>query len=673
MSESVRSIKGVGEKTEKLLKRLHIETTDDLVHHYPRCYMTYGEPIDICDIRPGVRCSVYADISSPVHLRSHGKRKICTCLIADQTGQLFLRWFNMPYLRNSLTQGEKYVFTGTPIYKDGRLMMEQPEYMSYATYKKKTEHYQPVYPLTAGLSNKTLQKTIQVVFQSYHPEEYLPDTVRNYWDLMEEESALSEIHFPSSGSRLKEAKKRIIFDEFFRFFAALELVKEREDHSLNHFLISWNEEVTAFIRNLPYSLTEGQKNALLDIRNDLAGTMTMNRLVQGDVGCGKTMIAMIAMYAAVTNGYQAIFMAPTEVLAQQHYENFCKTFRPLDVNVGILMGSMKAREKKLAKEKCVSGEYQMIIGTHALIQEGVNYKNVALVITDEQHRFGVKQRDALMKKGEEPHVLVMSATPIPRTLGIILYRDLDVSLIRDMPASRLPIKNALVNPGQRQASWNFIRKEIEKGHQAYIICPMIEESESLDVENVLEYSRNLSAYLPPSVKIESLHGRMEAKEKNEIMERFNRGETQVLVSTTVIEVGIDNPNATVMLIENAERFGLAQLHQLRGRVGRGSAQSYCIFLSASDQKEVMDRLSIIGHSNDGFEIANEDLKQRGPGEFFGTRQSGTMSFALGDIYSNADILKMASESVAYLKSEGFDLSQVQRDTMTEQLNYAQNI
>ncbi len=673
MSESVRSIKGVGDKTEKLLKRLHIETTDDLVHHYPRCYITYGEPIDICDIRTGVRCSVYAELSSPVHLRSHGKRKVCTCLVADQTGQLFLRWFNMPYLRNSLVQGERYVFTGTVIFKEGRLMMEQPEYMSLTKYMEKTEHFQPVYPLTAGLSNKTLQKTMKLVFQSYRPDEYLPDTVRNYWDLMEEESALFEIHFPSSGSRLKEAKKRIIFDEFFRFFAALELVKEREDHSLNHFLISWNEKVRKFIGSLPYQLTEGQKNALTDIRNDLAGTMTMNRLVQGDVGCGKTMIAMIAMYAVVTNGYQAVFMAPTEVLAQQHYENFCKTFGDLGVNVGLLMGSMKASEKKEAKEKCASGEYQMIIGTHALIQEGVYYKNIALVITDEQHRFGVKQRDALMKKGMEPHVLVMSATPIPRTLGIILYRDLDVSIIKDMPASRLPVKNALVNPRQRQTSWSFIRKEVEKGHQAYIICPMIEESESLDVENVLEYSRTLSAYFPPSVHIESLHGKMDAKEKNEIMDRFNRGRIQVLVSTTVIEVGIDNPNATVMLIENAERFGLAQLHQLRGRVGRGSAQSYCIFLSASEQKEVMDRLSIIGHSNDGFEIANEDLKQRGPGEFFGTRQSGTMSFALGDIYSNADILKMASESVTHLKNEGFDLSQVQRDTMKEQLNYAQNI
>lgn len=673
MSESVRTIKGVGDKTERLLKRLHIETTDQLVHHYPRCYLTYGEPVGLSEIQTGVRCSVYAWLVSPVQLRSRGKRKVCSCLVADQTGQLFLRWFNMPYLRNTMRQGERYVFTGTVIYKDGRLMMEQPEYASYSKYREKMEHFQPVYPLTAGLSNKTLQKTIKLVFDSFRPEEYLPETVRNYYDLMEEEYALKEIHFPSTGARLKEAKKRIIFDEFFRFFAALELVKERGEHSLNHYLISWNDKVTDFIGNLPFPLTEGQKNALADIRNDFAGTMTMNRLLQGDVGSGKTMIAMIAMYAAVTNGYQAIFMAPTEVLARQHFENFRKVFHQQGVAVGILTGSMKAAERKKAREKCTSGEYQMIVGTHALIQEGVTYRNVALVITDEQHRFGVRQREELMRTGKDPHVLVMSATPIPRTLGIILYRDLDVSIMKDMPASRLPVKNAVVGPGQRQTSWNFIKKEVEKGHQAYIICPMIEESESLDVENVLEYSRNLTMYFPPDVRVESLHGQMDAREKADIMDRFYRGHTQILVSTTVIEVGIDNPNATVMLIENAERFGLAQLHQLRGRVGRGSAQSYCIFLSGSDRKEAMDRLSVIGHSNDGFEIAKEDLRQRGPGDFFGTKQSGTMRFALGDIYSNADILTMASEAVNHLKSEGFDLSRVPGEAMAEQLNYARNI
>lgn len=673
MSSSVRDIKGIGEKTEKLLKKLHIETTDDLVHHYPRCYTTYTDPISICDIRQGVRCSVEGELVSPIHMRSFGKRKLCTGLIGDVTGKLFVRWFNMPYLRGSLSQGDHYIFIGTPVFKEGRLMLEQPEYVSPERYQKLMEHYQPVYPLTTGLSNKTLQKALQTVFETYYTEDYLPETVRSYYDLMDEMKALHEIHFPTNTEELRAAKKRIIFDEFFRFFAALELVKEREDHSLNQYIISWNNQVKDFIDSLPYQLTKGQSDALSDIRRDFAGSMTMNRLIQGDVGSGKTMVAMIAMYATVTNGYQAILMAPTEVLAVQHYENFCRTFEPYGIKVGLLIGSMKAAEKRKVKEACAKGTYQMVIGTHALIQDGVEFSNLALAITDEQHRFGVKQRDALMKKGIDPHVLVMSATPIPRTLGIILYRDLDVSIMSDMPASRLPIKNAVVGQSYRPKAWDFIQKQIQMGHQAYVICPMIEESETLEVENVEEYTSQIRMALPPSIRIEALHGKMTAEQKNEIMDRYARHEIDLLVSTTVIEVGIDVPNATVMLIENAERFGLAQLHQLRGRVGRGKDQSYCIFLSGSDQKEAMDRLSVIGHSNNGFEIANEDLKTRGPGEFFGTRQSGTMSFALGDIYTNADILKMASDAVLHLKEEGFPFHELHPFSMESDLNYAKNI
>lgn len=673
MAMSVREVKGIGEKTEKLLKRLQIETTDDLVHHYPRCYTTYGEPVQICDIRQGERVSIYAQIASPIHLKAYGKRKLCTGLIADVTGKLFVRWFNMPYLKNTLKEGEYYVFVGTPIFKEGRLMLEQPECIPKEKYKKLMENYQPVYPLTAGLSNKTLQKALDTVFKTYYVDDYLPDTTRAYYDLTGELEALKEIHFPTNRDTLESAKKRIIFDEFFRFFAALEMLKEREDHSLNHYIISWNDKVDAFVKSLPYELTNGQKSALSEIRDDFAATMTMNRLLQGDVGSGKTMVAMIAMYAAVTNGYQAALMAPTEVLARQHYENFVKTFEPLGIKIGILIGSMKAAEKREVKEKCASGEYQMVIGTHALIQDSVSFDNLALAITDEQHRFGVKQRNAFMKKGKEPHVLVMSATPIPRTLAIILYRDLDVSIMKDMPASRLPIKNCVVGQNYRPTAWNFIQKQITEGHQGYIICPMIEESENLDVENVEEYARRIQMAFPTSIKIQALHGKMSAEEKNQIMDAFAKKEIHILVSTTVIEVGIDVPNATVMLIENAERFGLAQLHQLRGRVGRGKDQSYCIFLSGSNQQEVMERLSILGRSNDGFEISNEDLKQRGPGEFFGTRQSGTMSFALGDIYTNADILKMAAEAVDFLKESGYNFHELDSYALEDDLSFAKNI
>lgn len=670
---SVREIKGIGEKTEKLLKRLDISTVEDLVHHYPRCYTTYPEPMEVSEVKTGQRCSICCEIASPIHMRATRRSKLCTCLVADQSGQMFLRWFNMPYLRNTLKQGETYIFTGIPVIKDGRIMLEQPEYFTPEKYKKLMDTFQPVYPLTAGLSNKTLQKAQSAAFEIYHAQEYLPDSVREYYSLWEEDQAIREIHFPSGMETLTEAKRRIIFDEFFRFFSALELVKERENQALNHYIIPMGEEIQAFLSRLPYALTGVQRRTLNEIRSDLSATMAMNRLIQGDVGSGKTIVAMTAMLAAVKSGYQAALMAPTEVLAVQHYDTFCRMLEPEGVRVGLLIGSQKASEKKQIRTLCENGELDILIGTHALIQEKVTFHELALVVTDEQHRFGVKQRDALMKKGKDPHVLVMSATPIPRTLGMILYRDLDVSIMDELPASRLPIKNCVVKQNARPTSWEFIRKQVAAGHQAYVICPMIEESETMDVENVTEYARMLAQALPPSICVESLNGKMSPAEKNEIMDRFAKGEIHVLVSTTVVEVGIDVPNATVMLIENAERFGLAQLHQLRGRVGRGKDQSYCIFISGSEQEEALERLSVVGKSNDGFYIAGEDLKMRGPGEFFGTRQSGTMRFALGDIYSNADILKEASEAVDYLKTTDYNFQKVHPYSLDSDLNFAKNL
>lgn len=670
---SVRNIKGIGEKTEKLLKKLNIETVEDLVHHYPRCYMAYPDPIDVSDMKTGQRCSVRCEIVSPVHLKATGKLKICTCLGADQSGQIFFRWFNMPYLRNSLKQGQTYVFTGTPVYKNGRMMIEQPEYCIEEKYEKMMETYQPVYPLTAGLSNKTIQKAQSAVFEDFIAEEFLPETVRQYYDLTGEDQAIHEIHFPSGTEQLVEARKRIIFDEFFRFFSALKLMKEKEHQALNHYVIQMDEGIREFIDQLPYELTGAQKKTLQDIRHDMAGTMAMNRLIQGDVGSGKTIVAMIALYAAVRNGYQGALMAPTEVLAEQHYDSFRKMLESRGVRIGLLTGSMKAAEKKQVKQLCESGELDIVIGTHAVIQDDVHFHNLALVVTDEQHRFGVKQRDAFMKKGMEPHVLVMSATPIPRTLGMILYRDLDVSIMNELPASRLPIKNCVVNQNYRMTAWDFIRKQVAEGHQAYVICPMIEESETMDLENVTAYASMLAQNLPPSICVQALNGKMSPAEKTETMEAFASNEIQVLVSTTVVEVGIDVPNATVMLIENAERFGLAQLHQLRGRVGRGKSQSYCIFISGSDQKEAMERLSVVGKSNDGFYIANEDLKLRGPGEFFGTKQSGTMNFALGDIYKNADIMKSAAEAVDYLKTTDYNFMKIHQYSLENDLNFARNL
>lgn len=673
MDISVREIKGIGEKTEKLLQRLHIETIEDLVHHYPRCYVAYPEPIAVSEVKTGQRCSVFCEISSPVHLKTAGKLKLCTCLAADASGQIFLRWFHMPYLRNSLKQGQRYVFTGTPVYKNGRIMLEQPEYVSIEKYKLKMETFQPIYPLTAGLSNKVIQKAQTAVFEMYQAEEFLPENVRNYYDLMGESSALHEIHFPSGTKKLIEARKRIIFDEFFRFFSVLELMKEKEHMALNHYVIHMGKETEQLIQELPYDLTGAQKNTLQDIRNDLAGTRAMNRLIQGDVGSGKTIVALLALYATVKSGYQGVLMAPTEVLAMQHFENFKKMLEKKGIHIALLTGSQKVSEKRKIKKLCACGEIDIVIGTHAVIQQDVIFQNLALVITDEQHRFGVKQRDALIRKGKEPHVLVMSATPIPRTLAMILYRDLDISIMKELPASRLPIKNCVVKQNYRPTAWNFIQKQVQLGRQAYVICPMIEESETLDVENVLSYAKMLAQAMPPSVKVDVLNGKMTQAEKTEKMEQFSAGMIQILVSTTVVEVGIDVPNATVMLIENAERFGLAQLHQLRGRVGRGKEQSYCIFISGSDQEEAMERLSIIGKSNDGFYIANEDLKLRGPGEFFGTKQSGTMNFALGDIYENADILKAAAEAVDFLKTTEYNFRKIHQYSLENNLYYARDL
>lgn len=673
MSQSIRSIKGIGEKSEKLFQKLHIETTDQLAHHYPRCYMTYPDPVEISDLRTGMRCSVKARLESPIHARSYGKRKICTCLVADQTGSLFLRWFNMPWLKNTVRQGQEFVFTGIPVFKDGRLMMEQPEYCAPEAYAKKMETFQPVYPLTAGLSNNLVRKSLQSLFETYRPQEYLPENVRKYYDLMEEDRALYGVHFPESAKVLDRARRRIIFDEFFRFFGALTMVRDREEKALNGHLIPMDERVDAFVEALPFTLTGAQKSVIHDIRQDFLGTRAMNRLVQGDVGSGKTIVAVVAMYACVLAGKQAVMMAPTEVLASQHYDTVSRQLGPYGIRIGLLTGHTKAGAKRELLEQTRTGQMDILIGTHALIEDKVSFQDLALVITDEQHRFGVRQRNRLMNKGDHPHVLVMSATPIPRTLAIILYRGLDVSVMNELPASRLPIKNSVVGEAWRANAWNFMNKQVMMGHQCYVICPMIEADEDQSLQNVEEYTRMLSASMPPSVSVAALNGRMNAAQKSEVMEAFSSGRTDILVSTTVVEVGIDVPNATVMLIENAERFGLAQLHQLRGRVGRGQAQSYCIFLSGTQDQEAMERLQIIGRSNDGFEIAREDLKLRGPGDFFGTKQSGTMQFALGDIYANADIMKEASEAVDFMREDGYQFEEIAPYALDEYLEYANNI
>lgn len=646
MGQSLRTLKGVGEKTEKLFWKVGIYDTDDLLHYYPRNYDEYETPVDIAELKEGTVQAVSAAVCSGVYVNSVRGRQIISVNIADQSGKFPVVWFNLPYLKKTLRKGSWFVFRGRIVRKQGKLEMEHPEIFTPSAYEEILHHLQPVYGLTAGLSNKTVVKMITQLLESVPMQsEYLPEEFRERYELADINYALRTIHFPPNKEELLISRKRLVFDEFFLFILSVRKMKEKTEETPNCFPVKETWLTEEIIERLPYSLTGAQLNAWHEIERDLAGRRMMSRLVQGDVGSGKTILAFLAMCLVADNGYQAALMAPTEVLARQHYEGFQKLMEEQNLSflAVLLTGSDTAREKRLAYAKIASGEALVIIGTHALIQEKVEYANLALVITDEQHRFGVKQREALTTRGNPPNILVMSATPIPRTLAIILYGDLDISVIDELPARRLPIKNCVVNTSYRPKAYSFIERQVREGRQAYVICPMVEESEGMEAENVLDYTEKLRENLSSDIRIEYLHGKMKAKEKNAVMEAFAQGEIQVLVSTTVVEVGVNVPNATVMMVENAERFGLAQLHQLRGRVGRGEYQSYCIFIQGN-QEQVSKRLEILNKSNDGFYIAGEDLKLRGPGDLFGIRQSGDMEFKIGDIYNDSAILTKASEA-----------------------------
>ena len=646
MGQSLRTLKGVGEKTEKLFWKVGIYDTDDLLHYYPRNYDEYETPVDIAELKEGTVQAVSAAVCSGVYVNSVRGRQIISVNIADQSGKFPVVWFNLPYLKKTLRKGSWFVFRGRIVRKQGKLEMEHPEIFTPSAYEEILHHLQPVYGLTAGLSNKTVVKMITQLLESVPMQsEYLPEEFRERYELADINYALRTIHFPPNKEELLVSRKRLVFDEFFLFILSVRKMKEKTEETPNCFPVRETWLTEEIIERLPYSLTGAQLNAWHEIERDLAGRRMMSRLVQGDVGSGKTILAFLAMCLVADNGYQAALMAPTEVLARQHYEGFQKLMEEQNLSFPtvLLTGSDTAREKRLAYAKIASGEALVIIGTHALIQEKVEYANLALVITDEQHRFGVKQREALTTRGNPPNVLVMSATPIPRTLAIILYGDLDISVIDELPARRLPIKNCVVNTSYRPKAYSFIERQVREGRQAYVICPMVEESEGMEAENVLDYTEKLRENLSSDIRIEYLHGKMKAKEKNVVMEAFAQGAIQVLVSTTVVEVGVNVPNATVMMVENAERFGLAQLHQLRGRVGRGEYQSYCIFIQGN-QEQVSKRLEILNKSNDGFYIAGEDLKLRGPGDLFGIRQSGDMEFKIGDIYNDSAILTKASEA-----------------------------
>ena len=647
-NSSVSMLKGIGEQRERKLQKLGINTIEDLLTHYPREYKDRSEIVKIADLPMDEPSTFLAQVKEEGQNSRHGRLVYTRMKVYDETGSVGVLWYNQPYMKNSLKIGDWYLLSGKLQKKYGRKEILSPE------VERIGENFAggriiPVYPASEGISQKMLRNLMEEALSqmSGGMREELPLWLRKEFKLAERNFAIENIHFPKTEQGFYDARRRLVFEELFILQTALFQLKNTLEDSGEGIILKKKKALQEAEGLLPFALTNAQKRVLKEIEKDMTSGKIMNRLVQGDVGSGKTAVAMVAAYWAIRNGYQATIMAPTEVLANQHFESFQKIFEPAGIKVVLLTGSLKARGKREALEQVKNGEAQMIVGTHAVIQKGVEYHNLGLAITDEQHRFGVRQRSTLADKGENVHTLVMTATPIPRTLALILYGDLDISIIDELPPGRQKIDTSAVDSRYHQRIYTFIQKHVKEGRQAYVICPMIEESEKLEVQNVLNYTEELTKELP-ECRVACVHGKMKAKEKQEIMDGFAAGKIDVLVSTTVIEVGINVPNATIMLIENAERFGLAQLHQLRGRVGRGSEKSYCILVSDTKTKVAKERMKTMTESEDGFVISEKDLKLRGPGEFFGIRQHGLPELKIADLYKDMAILKEAQSAAAEL-------------------------
>ncbi len=708
----VSNLKGIGEKTQKLFVSVGAETFGKLLYFFPRTYLIYPKPVEDAE-NPGGgmpegstadgassavnggaspkdsanagaksgegtrKVAVLTRVLRGVTVKKTARMDIAIARTTLKTSELEIVWFRMPYIRSKVLPGKHYVFYGN-LFKErnGVYKMEQPLVFLPEEYDGLRKRPQPVYHLTKGLTNNAVIKAVKALFsEGGRIAEYLPEDVVEARGLAPFAESLLQMHFPDDFEALTRARRRIVYNEFFDFFIRMQMDAKDRVAIPNPWDFSKTEEYEKVRTMLPFSLTKGQEETLQTIRESLKGDVVSQRLIQGDVGSGKTILAFLCMVNAAENGYQSAIMAPTEVLANQHYETFCEYIRTfgLPFEAVLVTGAIKGAARKTLNRRIATERGLLIIGTHALLTEKMEYLDLALVITDEQHRFGVRQRKVLSEKGRDPHVLVMSATPIPRTLAMILYGDMDISVIRDVPARRLPIKNAVMKKNRRGAAWKFIRDEVEKGRQAYIICPLVEASERTESENVTEYGDALRAYYKGAITVDILHGRMKPAEKESIMARFARNETQVLVSTTVIEVGINVPNASVMVIEDANRFGLAQLHQLRGRVGRGEWQSYCIFMDGGEGEELSKRLMVVRDSNDGFAIAAEDLKLRGPGDFYGIRQSGDLDFKIADIYQDADVMQMANEDAKELLSADPSLSAKEHGPLRDHLRQSEEV
>ncbi len=650
----INEVKGVGEKTTKLLNNLGVYTVKDILLFFPRTYFTY--PIISEHISEDLINSVVVfkgRVKQQPRTHKTAKLDVTSTVVDFDRTSVELVWFRCAYIQNQLQVGKQYLFYGKLVYENNRLKVVQPQIFTEDKYLLLQKEIQPIYSIVKGLTNNAVAKIVKSIISTIKiSDNRLPENIIKKYNFMDYESAIFSYHFPKSYDELLRARKRLAFEELFYFVLYSRLQESQVDFKKSIFAISRQDRLKEIISRLPFALTKGQVSTLDEILSDFEGGYVTQRLIQGDVGSGKTIVAFLAMLNVCLCGYQAAIMAPTEVLAKQHYDNFvdyCKKFG-LDIPVALFLGSQKVSEKKANQIIVDENQACFIIGTHALISEGREFNNLALVITDEQHRFGVKQREALAGKGSDPHYIVMSATPIPRTLAMILYGNMQVSTIKELPSNRLPIKSCVISEKQRKTAYKFIEDQVKEGHQVYIICPLVEASEKTEAQNVTEYVEELKTVFGDRFSIAMLHGKMKPAEKNEIMDNFANGNTDILVSTTVVEVGVNVPNATVMMIENANRFGLASLHQLRGRVGRGSFQSYCILIDSGRKKS--KRLEVMIKSNDGFYIASEDLKLRGPGDMFGVRQSGEFNFKVADIFDDAMELSDAAKEVdAILKND----------------------
>lgn len=670
LHEPVSSLKGVGPKKQAALKKLDIEFVEDFLYCYPRDYEDRSNHKKIDQLLDGESAYVTAKVILVVKGGwRYGKKRTLKLLVEDQTGQLEIVFFvQAGYLEKAFQQGATYGFFGkVTVSKQGRVQMTHPDFQKVEVpvgtsaiaeggAAADENRILPVYPLVSGLTQKDMRKWTKMALERQNQlEDYLTPATVERNRLCDLSYALNHIHYPGDREKYKEAKYRLIFDELLLLQTGLMMTRRKLEHQSTGITFSRNHKIKTFTDSLPYPLTGAQNRVLTEIETDMESSKVMNRLIQGDVGSGKTAVASAALYKAVKSGYQGVLMAPTEILASQHFEGLSAQFEPFGIKVGFLSGTVGAKDRRERLEQLKNGDIQILIGTHALIQDDVEFKNLGLVITDEQHRFGVKQRSLLSEKGNHPDTLVMTATPIPRTLAVVLYGDLDISVIDELPPGRKPVTTKALSGKQRLQAYDFMAKEIAKGRQAYVVAPLIEESEQLNARSATEVHEELCT-MYPQIKSALLHGAMKQKEKDEIMARFYEGEIQLLVSTVVIEVGINVPNSTMMIIENAERFGLAQLHQLRGRVGRGEHQSYCLLISENESAVSKQRAQIMASTNDGFVIAEEDLRLRGPGEFFGVRQHGVPELKLADLGKHAKILSAARNEANFLLQEDPTLS-----------------